>query len=139
MADSSDSKKRPQPPRSAPPRAERRRSPRWNAHVPVFVYGHAGAGAQQPFHEEAYSAVVSDRGALLIMTTEVPVGQKLLLTNKATELEQQCHVVRVGRRNGPSIAIGVEFDAAAPLFWRITAAPRSASAAATVEPHKKAL
>ena len=90
--------------------------------MPLFVYGYEQAGpeAQEPFHEEAYSAVVSDRGALLIMATEVPVGQKLLLTNKATEAEQECHVVRVGRRNGPSIPIGVEFDSPSPLFWRVT-------------------
>ena len=138
MADSFDSKKHPQPQLSAAPRAERRRSPRWNATVPIFVYGHVGADAQEPFHEEAYSAVVSDRGALLIMTTEVPVGQKLLLTNKATESEQECRVIRVGRCDGPSIAIGVEFQAAAPLFWRITAPPLRAPAAAA-ETYKKAL
>jgi hypothetical protein len=123
------------PPRPAGPRIERRRSPRWNAHVPLFVYGHAGA--QGPFHEEAYSTAVSDRGALLIMATEVAPGDRLLLINKTTEIEQECHVARVGHRNGPSIPVGVEFDVPAPLFWRITAPPRSVSVA--VEPQEKAL
>src|SRR3990170_3150813 len=57
-------------PAPAPPRAERRRCARWNAHVPVFVYGHTCD--QTPFHEDAYSSVVSERGALLVLTTAAP-------------------------------------------------------------------
>jgi hypothetical protein len=120
----------------AAPRAERRRSPRWNAHVPVFVYGHSSGRA--PFHEEAYSAVVSDRGALLIMTTTVPVGEKLLLTNKVTQTEQECRVAGIGKRDGPSVEIAVEFSAADPQFWRVTAPPLHAASVSPIERHRKA-
>jgi PilZ domain len=120
----------------APSRAERRRASRWTAHVPVFVYGHAGG--QAPFHEEAYSAVVSDRGALLVMTAPVLVGDKLLLTNKLTQLEQQCRVVSVGPGDGLGTQIGVEFSDAAADFWRITASPRPAACTDSVDQQQKA-
>jgi hypothetical protein len=125
--------KRPQPSGTAPntargsasPQAERRRCPRWKAYVPVFVYGHSLD--QLPFYEQAYSASVSDLGALLILTTAVPAGEKLLLTNKITQAEQECRVARVGRRDGPSVEIAVEFTGVAPDFWRVTAPPRRAN------------
>ncbi len=109
----------------SPPRAERRRCARWNAHVPVFVYGHPSG--QAPFHEDAYSAVVSERGALLIMSTAVPVGETLLLTNSVTQAGQECRVIQVGPRDGPSLRVGVEFTDAAPHFWHVTAQPRPAA------------
>jgi hypothetical protein len=131
-----DAPQHPQP-HSAGPRAERRRSPRWNAHIPVFIYGHTQADA--PFHEEAYSAVANDCGALLMMTTTVPVGEKLLLTNKVTQVEQECRVVGIGRRDGPSVEIAIEFTGPAPQFWRVIAGPQRVSPAASSEPYKKAL
>jgi hypothetical protein len=109
---------------SASPHAENRRAPRSKVHIPVFVYGHNASEA--PFHEDAYSAVVSESGALLIMTTPVAIGDKLLLTNKATEDQQECRVASLSRRNGPTIEVGVEFSAPASEFWHLTAPPRSA-------------
>jgi hypothetical protein len=118
----------------APPQAERRRCARWNAHVPVFVYGHACS--QAPFHEVAYSAVVSERGALLIMTTAVPVGEKLLLANRVTQANQECRVVHVGLRDGPSVEVAIEFTDAAPQFWRVTAPPRRVVSISPTEQHR---
>jgi hypothetical protein len=108
------------------PRPERRRAPRWNAHVPVFVYGHAEGEA--PFHEEAYSTVVSDRGALLLMSRLVAPGARLFLTNKVTEMEQECRVARVRPGRGDGVEIAVEFTAPAEHFWRVTAPPQRAPA-----------
>ena len=119
----------------APPRADRRRCARWNAHVPVFVYGHTSD--QTPFHEDAYSSVVSERGALLIMTTPVPVGEKLLLINKVTQADQECRIAHVGPRDGPSVEVAVEFTDAAPQFWRVTAPPRPVASVSPAEQHRK--
>jgi hypothetical protein len=110
-----------------PPQGERRRTPRWKAHVPVFVYGHTAD--QQPFHEEAYSANVSDLGALLVMTATVRPGQTLLLTNKVTLQEQACRVAHVAGRDLQSVEVAVEFPGLASDFWRVTAPPRPAHAA----------
>ena len=119
----------------APPQAERRRCARWNAHVPVFVYGHTFG--QTPFHEDAYSAMVSERGALLIMSAAVPVGEKLLLTNRVTQADQECRVVHVGLRDGPSVEVAIEFTDAAPHFWRVTAPPRRVTSISPTEQHRQ--
>lgn len=119
------------PPDSAnavPPQGERRRVPRRKATVPVFVYGHNPA--QQPFHEEAYSAVVSELGGLLVMRAAVHPGQTLLLTNKITQEERECRVAYVGEQDPTSVRVAVEFPFLAPDFWRLTVAPRSASSPA---------
>jgi hypothetical protein len=109
---------------AVPPIGERRRSPRRKATVPVFVYGHNPA--QQPFHEEAYSAVISELGGLLVMSSTVRPGQVLLLTNKVTQREQECRVAYVGGHDPQSLEVAVEFPSVAPDFWRLTAQPRSA-------------
>src|SRR5712692_9358365 len=112
-------------------RPERRRAPRWKAHVPVFVYGHDTG--QAPFHEDAYSTVVSEHGALLNMTTAVRMGDKLLLTNEVTQDQQECRVTSVGQREGPSIPVAIEFTAPSSQFWRLTAPPRHAGSVLLVE------
>jgi hypothetical protein len=101
--------------------AERRRSARRPAHVPVFVYGHTPG--LQPFHEEAYSADVSALGARLIMASTVRPGQILLLTNKMSQIQQECRVAYVAGHDEQSIKVAVEFSKSAPDFWRIVTAP----------------
>lgn len=95
-----------------------RRSLRLKALVPVFVYGYAAA--KNPFYEEAYAAVVSDNGGLLIMKAHVDIGQPLLVTNRATEEERNCRVAYVGEREPDEGVVGVEFEEPAPGFWRLT-------------------
>jgi hypothetical protein len=112
-------------PTPVPPVGERRRSPRRKASVPIYVYGHNPA--QQPFHEEAYSAVISELGGLLVMRSTVHPGQSLLLTNKVTQKEQECRVAYVGGLDPQSVQVAVEFPIFAPDFWRLTAQPRSAT------------
>jgi hypothetical protein len=99
-------------------RSERRRSRRWKAFIPVFVYGY-GAG-REPFHEEAYSAVVSENGGLLVMTARVQSGHSLLITNRATQEERECRVAYVGTREPDQPAVAVEFMEPAADFWRLT-------------------
>lgn len=108
-------------PGPAPGQPERRRSARWPAHVPVFVYSHTLGAA--PFHEEAYSTNVSALGARLVMLSDVLPGQTLLLTNKVTQVEQECSVAYVDTRNPQAVEVAVEFPLLSPEFWRITAAP----------------
>ena len=102
---------------------DRRRSARWDAHVPVFIYGHTPG--LNPFHERAYSTNVSALGARLIMMETVRPGQTLLLTNHVTQAEQECRVAYIAGRDAQSLEVAVEFLKPAPNFWRITA-PRQA-------------
>jgi hypothetical protein len=99
-------------------KSERRRSNRWKAFIPVFVYGY-GRGLE-PFHEEAYSAVVSETGGLLVMTTRVLPGHSLMITNRATQEERECRVAYVGAKEPDQRTVAVEFVEPAASFWRIT-------------------
>jgi hypothetical protein len=108
-----------------PQKTERRRCPRWIANVPVFVYGHNAS--RQPFHEEAYSANVSEAGALLVMKATVRPGQTLLVTNKLTQEEQECRVAYVSSRDPENVDVAVEFDGPTPDFWRVPPGEGSAA------------
>jgi hypothetical protein len=123
--------------RSSGPRAERRRSERRNAYVPLFVYGQGDR--EEPFHERAYSRVVNERGALLVMTTSVLPGTQLLLVNQSTQLQQECRVVRVGHRNGPSIEVAIELATPSSDLWRLLARSQRASFTVPIDSWRKAL
>jgi hypothetical protein len=69
---------------------------------------------------DAFTISVNAHGGLLEMGLRVQEGQKLLLTNPAVGVRQDCRVVRVrGSRNG-SFAVAFEFDCPTPQFWSIT-------------------
>ncbi|HET9401648.1 MAG TPA: hypothetical protein VFO34_11930 [Candidatus Acidoferrales bacterium] len=95
---------------------ERRISPRKNLRVPVFVYGRAGA-ACEPFHEETTSLEVNASGALVALSNQVEMGQRLHLTNGATHAERECVVVHLGPPGLRRPAIAVAFTESAPDFW----------------------
>jgi hypothetical protein len=99
------------------PHSDRRRNRRWTVDVPVFVYGHSTT--QEPFHEEAHTHDVSANGALLMLGANVQAGQKLLLINKSTQLEQECRVVYLGERLPHSSAVAIEFGQTNAPFWQI--------------------
>ena len=112
------------------PWAERRRSPRRKAYIPVFVYGYDPTA--EPFYEQAYSAVVSETGGVLVMTATVRPDQPLLITNKVTGEEQECRIARVGGHDAGSLAVAVEFARPETAFWRVTRArsPKATAGAA---------
>ena len=95
---------------------ERRRSRRLPMRVPVFVYGHLSS--RRPFHERAYLQQVSDDGGLLMLSTGVKYGQKLLLINDLTQKRQNCFVVHSPSRNSSRMGVGVEFAQPCPEFAR---------------------
>jgi hypothetical protein len=112
----------PQPPREdAAEIPDRRRARRWALDIPVYVYGY-GAD-KEPFHEEAHTLHVNANGGLLLLSVPVRKGQKLLLTNRLTQQEQDCQVVFLGARRSRTVEAGVSFPQTNPRFWHISAAP----------------
>ena len=101
--------------------ADRRRSRRWNMDISVYVYGH-GPG-KDPFHEEAHTLNVNANGGLLLLSVPVRNGQALLLTNRHTNQEQDCHVVFLGQRHSRTIEAGIAFPQPNPDFWQMTSPP----------------
>ncbi|MGB0034856.1 MAG: hypothetical protein WBP79_05215 [Candidatus Acidiferrales bacterium] len=96
--------------------SERRNSKRQVHRVPLLVYG--SDAEKQPFHEEAYSLEVNENGCLLSIATIVARGQRLFLTNTRNQAEQECRVVRVGKRVRGKARVAVEFLRTAPQFWQ---------------------
>jgi hypothetical protein len=100
---------------------DRRRSQRWALDITVFVYGH-GPG-MEPFHEEAHTLRVNANGGLLRLGAPVHKGQRLWLTNKLTQTEQECCVVFVGQWHTRMLEAGVAFAAPNPGFWQLPTPP----------------
>jgi hypothetical protein len=89
------------------PTYDRRCGVRLHTCVPMFVYGHSTAvGA---FYESAELQFINARGGLLTLPIAVSCGQKLLLTRKNTETDQQCCVIGLRSNSMDAFAIAVQF------------------------------
>ena len=122
-----DGKLQPNPPvEGATEVPDRRRSRRWSLDIPVYVYGN-GPG-KEPFHEEAHTLHVNANGALLLLSVPVKKGQKLLLTNRLTQKEQDCRVVFLGTRRTRTVEAGIAFPHTNSGFWNLSAEPENAPA-----------
>lgn len=100
--------------------AERRRSHRVFISMPVLVRGkHAG----QPFEEETQTVSVSAHGGLIRIAAKVARGQAISIVNAKTAEELPCTVTSLGQKENGKTEVGVEFNEASPLFWRIAFPP----------------
>lgn len=108
---------------------ERRRSERFPSRVPLMVCGQStGKG---PFKEETVTLSINSHGALLALSANVALGQKLLLINPQTWEEREARVSRVAELHGQRTQVAVEFAQSAPEFWPIGAPPEKAGTQST--------
>lgn len=101
--------------------AEQRRSERVLLDVPVVIRGESSD--QRPFQEETFTVTVSAHGALLMLATQVFLGQRLLLLNPANWDEREGRVAYRGRVHAGLAQVGIEFAQPSPDFWPISSAP----------------
>jgi hypothetical protein len=101
---------------------ERRRSARLSSNLTLVVSGESTE--KQLFQEEALTLSVSAHGALIALTTQVGLGQKLLLINPKTWNKREGRVSRLVELDGQSTQVAIEFAHPAPEFWPISAPPR---------------
>jgi hypothetical protein len=106
---------------------DRRRSRRWAMDIPVYVYGH-GPG-KNTFHEAAHTLNVNDNGALLLLSVPVREGQTLLITNRLTQRELDCRVVRLGGQHSRTVETAVAFPHTISDFWQFKSSARDDSEA----------
>jgi hypothetical protein len=100
---------------------ERRRSKRLEVIRPVFVSGHRSDA--EPFFEETISLQASAHGGLLVLATNVQVGQELLLATDRTQVPfQPCRVARLGFSTAMRTEVAVEFARPSPEFWQAASA-----------------
>jgi hypothetical protein len=103
------------------PQAKKRRSSRVAISIEVTVF------AQSPDHrvfgEITKTASVSAHGALITMKTDVDPQKPVLMVNKKTGAESQCHVSHRKEIEDNQLEIGLEFVTPLPKFWGINFPP----------------
>jgi hypothetical protein len=99
----------------------RRRSMRVLLSVPIQV--RAKNAQNQDFIEETRTLVVNAHGALISLSAQVVVNQKVFVSNSATHQTQECRVVYFGNLQAGKAQMGVEFLTPSPAFWQIDFPP----------------
>jgi hypothetical protein len=94
---------------------ERRRSGRLWVYLPILVYGRTIES--DAFHEGTEALRVNAGGGLITLTTPVRCGQRLLLINKVSQKEQECHVVAERSKYLERTAVIIGFREPVPDFW----------------------
>jgi hypothetical protein len=103
---------------------ERRRSERFPSRVTLMVC--AQSTGNGPFKEETVTQSINSHGALLALSANVALGQRLLLINRQTWDEVEARVSRLAVLDGQRTQVAVEFTQPAPDFWPIGAPPKRA-------------
>src|SRR5271170_7357455 len=86
--------------------SQNRRSMRVLLSVPVTVKGKTSKG--QDFSEETRTLVVNAHGAMVSLAAQVARGQKVSITNLATEQTLDCKVNNIGLAQAGKTQIGLE-------------------------------
>jgi hypothetical protein len=82
----------------------------------VNVYGHGPS--KNPFYEEARVVKTSPKGALLILSSPVNRGQKLLLIKGAGQDPVEAQVVGSRTLDAQMFEVEIEFSLLRPDFWK---------------------
>lgn len=101
--------------------SDQRRSSRVFTRIPVQASGKNLDGRR--FRESSQTIVINAHGGLLYVHAPLEPGSEIVLTNPATEEEQECRVVYMGDTSDKGTRIGVEFLSPAPHFWGVEFAP----------------
>jgi hypothetical protein len=76
--------------------------------VPLVIRGEAAD--RKRFQEEQFTLIVNAHGALLMLESQVSLGQKLLLMNPKNWHECEAKVVHIGPAFAGSTPVGIELD-----------------------------
>ena len=94
--------------------------------VPLKVHGskistaaRGAAAPPEPFEEQTSSMIVFPHGGVLRMSTQVNVGQMLVLTNVKTRQDAICRVVKVRSYSNSASYVEVEFTHKQPGYWGV--------------------
>jgi hypothetical protein len=89
--------------------------------VPVVIHGEsADYGA---FREETFTVTVSAHGALLMLASDVVLGQKIVLINPLNRDEREGRIAYRGPLHAGLSQVAVEFTQPSPEFWPVSPVP----------------
>lgn len=98
-----------------------RRTRRVLLQVPILV--RAQFAGDDPIMEETTTVEVNAHGGLISLAMRVRPGQKLVLKNWATAIEQECRVVHVREKPFGKNEVGIAFPYAMAKFWNVEFPP----------------
>jgi hypothetical protein len=101
--------------------AGQRRSARVLMDVPIVIRGESAD--QQTFREETFTVTVSAHGALLMLASDVVLGQKIVMINPLNLDEREGRIAYRGPLHAGLSQVAVEFTQPSPEFWPISPAP----------------
>ena len=87
----------------------------------------ASAGQRDLFSEDTATVLISENGAVVRLAAAVVTGQLLFLTDKRTNSEMVCQVVRKRIFRPMECYVELEFTEPAPNFWGLEIPARTAS------------
>lgn len=99
---------------------DKRRSQRVLLRVRALIHV---AQQGKPVTHEAITLSVNAHGALVIMKQHLPAETRLVLEHAITQERMACRVVRPPRETPDGFQLALEFDSAAPGFWKIAFPP----------------
>ena len=73
----------------------------------------------EPFEEQTSTMIVFPQGAVLRMSTNVGVGQMLVVTNTKTKADAICRVVKVRTFSNTQGYVEVEFTTSQKNYWAV--------------------
>jgi hypothetical protein len=103
-------------------KSDQRRSSRVFTRIPVHAVGKNSDGRK--FRESSQTIVINAHGGLLYLHAALELGAEVVLTNPATEEDQECRIVYLGDTSEKGTRVGVEFLSPAPHFWGVEFAPQ---------------
>jgi hypothetical protein len=110
----------PLPPKQVIAGEERRRSYRVLLRVRASIHV---ALQGKPVTFETVTLSVSNHGALVVLSQNLPCDTRLVLEHSGTKERVACKVARIAREMPEGFHVPLEFDSPAPNFWRIAFPP----------------
>ena len=99
----------------------RRRSQRVMLQMPVHIHLEAADG--RLLRQDGFTQVVNAHGGLLEMETKLEPGQRMLLMNPKSRVEQSATVVNAKKSRDGGYAVAFEFDSPTPRLWAVVFPP----------------
>jgi len=96
---------------------ERGRSQRVELQIPVLIYVHMPDG--RSLRHDGFTLLVNTHGCVFTMETKLEVGQRIVLVNPKSGVEQSGAVTRVQKSRDGGYAVAFEFDNSTPQLWSL--------------------
>jgi hypothetical protein len=98
-----------------------RRTQRVYLRTAIMVYGKGPD--ETMFNEKTHTVIVNANGALILMSREVKMNEKLLVMCQQTMLDAECYVAWVGELKDGKREVGIGFAEPSPKFWGMNFPP----------------